>query len=182
IPGPLNGDWKYVLGGWSLGGVVSIQSGAPFTVVNGVGGDRNNDGFNNDRPDIGNPNAPLTSRAIVAANCATGYRNPDTGDCVNRTDVRWVQGTGQPNASTVGRNTLRAGSINNLDVTLTKAIPIGESRRLEFRWEAVNALNHPQFTDVPGRSVVNTPASRFLNRDFTNSGNRTMWVQMRLIF
>ena len=74
--------------------------------------------------------------------------------CVTPADVHWIQGTGLPNASTVGRNTLRAGGINNFDVSLSKSFQIGEQKRLEFRWEAFNALNHPQFTQVPERSVA----------------------------
>lgn len=174
------------MGGWSVAGITSFQSGAPFTVLNGA--DRNNDGYANDRPDIGNPRAPLNTRAMVDGNCATGYRNPDTGTCVNQGDVHWIEGTGLPNASTVGRNTLRAGGINNFDVTLFKSFRFAETKRLEFRWEAFNVLNHPQFTQIPERSVTSTPVSQggspsqFLNRDFTNSGTRTMWIQMKLVF
>jgi hypothetical protein len=75
-----------------------------------------------------------------------------------------------------------AGGINNFDVSLSKSFQIGEQRRLEFRWEALNALNHPQFTRVPERNVVGAPSSRFLNRDFTDSGIRSMWTQVKLVF
>jgi hypothetical protein len=188
IPGPGGSIWKHALGGWSLTGITSFQSGAPFTVANGF--DRNNDLLNNDRPDIGNPNAPLNSRAILApSRCATGYRNPDTDACVTPADVHWIEGTGQPNASTVGRNTLVAGGISNFEAALTKSFRIGEQRRLEFRWEALNVLNHPQFTQIPERTVNDGSAppqaglaSRFLNPDFTNSGTRSMWVQLKLVF
>jgi outer membrane receptor protein involved in Fe transport len=185
IPGPARGWWNHALGGWSLSGITSFQSGAPFTVANGF--DRNNDGIANDRPDIANPAAPLASRAVLAQAsgklaCATGYRNPDTGLCVSPAEVHWIQGTGLPNASTVARNTLQAGGINNFDVNLTKSFRIGEQRRLEFRWEALNALNHPQFTQVPAKDVVGTPASQFLNRNYTDSGIRSMWVQVKLVF
>ncbi|OFW34670.1 MAG: hypothetical protein A3J28_03405 [Acidobacteria bacterium RIFCSPLOWO2_12_FULL_60_22] len=192
VPGPARGFWKYALGGWVIAGIASFQSGAPFSVQNGS--DRNNDGLpGNDRPDISNPRAPLNSRAVLtpasgSQSCTTGYRNPDTGICVTPADVRWVQGTGLPNASTVGRNTLLAGGINNFDVTLSKSFQIGEQRRLEFRWEALNALNHPQLTQVPERNVVGSPGpqaglpSRFLNRDFTDSGIRSMWVQVKFVF
>jgi hypothetical protein len=49
-------------------------------------------------------------------------------------------------------------------------------------------LNHPQYVQVPNNNVFNAPGpagglpSRFLNRDFTNSGIRSMWVQAKLIF
>jgi hypothetical protein len=50
---------------------------------------------------------------------------------------------------------------------------------LEFREEAKNAFNHPQFVNVPLWDVFNTVAGRFLNRDFTDSGIRSMRPQVK---
>jgi outer membrane receptor protein involved in Fe transport len=180
IPGPHSGWTRSALGGWSVAGITTFQSGTPFTVGNGS--DRNNDGFFEDRPDIGNPNAPLNTRAIILPMCATGYQNPDTGSCVMPSDVHWVQGIGFPNASTVGRNTLHTGGTNNFDLNLTKSISLRERARLELRWEAFNALNHPQYIQVPPMQVSGTQAGRFLNRNFTDGGTRTMWVQAKVVF
>lgn len=180
ISGPRSGWMRYALGGWSLAGITTFQSGTPFTVGNGF--DRNNDTLSEDRPDIANPHAPLNTRAITSARCSTGYQNADTLACVSPSDVRWVEGIGFPNASTVGRNTLHTGGTNNFDLNLTKSIPVGAKRRLELRWEALNAFNHPQFIQVPQMNVLATPAGQFLNRDFTNSGIRTMWVQAKVVF
>jgi hypothetical protein len=175
VPGPAAGFLKYALSGWSIAGITSFQSGAPFTVTSTVAGDQR-------RPDIGNPYAPLNTRAIVSQDCRTGYLNKDTNMCVTPAEVHWIQGTGTFNAATVGRNTLRTGGINNFDVSLSKSFQIAEQKRLEFRLEALNALNHPQFTQVPEKSVVNSPPGSFLNRDFTDSGIRSMWVQLKLLF
>lgn len=180
VPGPRPGWAKYAFGGWQLAGITAFQSGTPFSVANGF--DRNNYADKEDRADIGNPTAPLNSRAIIFPSCATGYQNPDTLRCVTPSDVHWVEGIGFPNASTVGRNTLRTGGTNNFDLNLTKSVPIGETRYLELRWEALNAFNHPQYVNVPPRSVFNTPQGQFLNRDFTDSGIRNMWVQVKLVF
>jgi hypothetical protein len=185
VPGPARSFWKYALGGWSIAGISAFQSGAPFTVQNGT--DRGSGSANGGHADISNPNAPLNTRAVLTPAsgsrfCATGYRNPDTDLCVAPADVHWIQGTGPPNATTVGRNTLTTGGINNLDVSLSKSFQIAEQKRLEFRWETFNILNHPQFTQVPERVVVGAPPSRFLNRDFTDSGVRSMWVQLKLVF
>jgi hypothetical protein len=130
VPGPRSGWRKYPLGGWQLAGITTFQSRTPFSAGNGS--DRNNDGILGDRPDIGNPHAPVNTRAIILPKCPTGYQNPNTGSCVSPGDVHWVEGAGFPNAATVGRNTLRTGGTNNFDLNLTKSIPFGEARRLSF--------------------------------------------------
>jgi hypothetical protein len=129
----------------------------------------------------------VNSRAVIAPatgplSCASGYRNPDIVACATPTDVHWIEGSRLPNSATVGRNTLLAGGVNNFEASLSKSFPVGERRRLEFRWEALNAFNHPQFTQVPEKIVAGSPPGRFLNRDFTDSGIRSMWVQLKLIF
>jgi outer membrane receptor protein involved in Fe transport len=194
VPGPRKGQWKHLLGGWSIAGITTFQSGTPYTILNGF--DRNWDGWLGDRPDIGNPRAPPNSRAILRPatgpqGCPTGYRNPDTDACTSPAQVYWVESRGSPNAATVGRNTLRTGRTNNFDLSVSKSVPIGERRRLEFRWEVLNAFNHPRFTMPPNpenRDLRAAPGpqsglpSRFLNQDFTYGGIRSMWVQVKAVF
>jgi len=178
LPSPAIRFVKYALGGWSVAGITSFQSGTPFTVLDGPG---------SSRPDISNPNAPVNTRAIVFENCSTGYQNRDTQACVTPAHVHWIENRGLPDANTVGRNTLLTGGISNFDVTLSKSFHIAEQKHLEFRWEALNTFNHPQFTQVPDRNITSPgpvpgSPSRFLNRDFTDSGIRTMWAQLKLLF
>jgi len=186
IPGPRRGVAKHGLGGWSIAGITTFQSGTPYSLQNGS--DRNNDGFaDNDRPDIGNPNAPLNKRAVITpvsgvGACSTGYRNPDTGACVTPGDVHFVQGRGLPNARTVGRNTLLTGGTNNWDIALAKTFAISERKRLEFRWDAFNAFNHRQFVQVPSSDVVISPPGQFLNLKFTDGGIRSMRMQLKFLF
>ncbi|PYY14646.1 MAG: hypothetical protein DMG60_19625, partial [Acidobacteria bacterium] len=185
IPGPRNGIRKRVLGGWSIAGITTLQSGAPYTVQNGF--DRNGDGFTNDRPDLGNPDAPLNTRAIITpasgpGACSTGYRNPDSGACVSPAEVHFVEGVGLPNSVTVGRNTLLAGGTNNWDAALMKNFPISEKKRFEFRWEAFNVFNHRQFVQAPSRDLVNSPPGEFLNPKFTDGGIRSMRMQLKFLF
>jgi hypothetical protein len=85
---------------------------------------------------------------------------------VTPSEVHWVEGIGFPNASTVGRNSLRTGGTNNFDLNLTKLIPIGENRRLELRWEALNAFNHPQYVNVPPSDVLRYTARPVLESRF----------------
>jgi hypothetical protein len=63
LPGPKSGGSKYALAGWSIAGITNFRSGTPFTVANGP--NRNGFGTKGDRPDIGNPTAPVNNRAII---------------------------------------------------------------------------------------------------------------------
>jgi hypothetical protein len=186
IPGPSRGLLKYLAGGWTFSGQTSLYAGAPYSVMNGY--DRNNDGVAADRADVGNPRAPLNTRAIISGGCDTGYLNPDTNVCVNLSDVHFVQGTGLPGSKTVGRNTLSTGGYNQTWIQLIKAFPFMDTRKLEFRLESTNIFNHTAYLYPPSASVVGSPAasggsvSRFLNMAYTPSMNRTMDVQLKLIF
>ena len=44
-----------------------------------------------------------------------------------------------------GRGILTGPGVNNLDITLMKNTRLGEKMNLQFRAEAFNALNHPNF-------------------------------------
>ena len=179
-----------VLGGWQWNGIVTFQSGAPFTIANGR--DRNGDGQSGpDRPDLGNPNAPHNTRAVVVAagTCATGLQNPDTLTCVTRNDVYAVQvaaATGTsliaPGPATLGRNTERSKPVQNFDMSLFKTFRLNERWKIEYRVEAFNVLNHPQQTGLPGLDVTNTTVGRFLNYDFVSGGRRTARMGLKIIF
>ena len=125
---------------------------------------------------------------MISSSCSTGYLNPDTNGCVTPNDVHFVQGIGLPNSRTVGRNTLFTGGSNTTWLNIIKAFPLKEDRKLEFRLEAMNAFNTPQYGVVPSASVVGSPGpsggqpSRFLNRDYTYTGNRSMNVQVKIVF
>ncbi|HEY6044987.1 MAG TPA: hypothetical protein VIU65_00205, partial [Pyrinomonadaceae bacterium] len=189
-----------LLGGWQLNGVYSLQSGAPFSILNGR--DRNGDGQNIDRPDIGNPTAPHNTRGIIDTACATGFRNPDISSiagngCVSRNSVYVVQvaaasGTNLnlPNGSTIARNTERSKIVNNIDMSVLKTFRLRENLRFELRAEFFNVLNHAQQTGVPGRDVTATQGidsttgspGRFLNWDFISGGRRSGRLGLKIIF
>lgn len=186
-----NNNWAgKLLGGWQVNGIVTFQSGAPFTIVNGL--DRNGDGVATaDRPNLGNPNAPHTSRAVVVpvGTCATGLRNPDTLTCVSAGDVYVIQvptatGTSliQPGGATLGRNTERSNPVQNFDFSLFKLFRFGENLKVEYRIETFNAFNHPQQTGLPGLDVTNTTTGRFLNYDFVTGGRRTARMGIKIVF
>jgi hypothetical protein len=183
LPGPKEGALRYVAGGWQFGGSIFFQSGAPYTLLNGS--DRNGDGVNGlDRPDIGNPNAPHDTRAVIVATtvCSSGYQNPDTKGCVTPNDVYVVQGTGFPNAKTIGRNTEHSKAVETFNTSLFKVFTLTERFKLEYRLETINTFNHQQFTGIPGQSVAGTAAGRYQRFDLLNGGGRTARMGLKLIF
>ena len=180
LPGPKRGALGLVAGGWQISGVTVFQSGAPFTLLNGL--DRNGDGVSTpDRPDLGNPNAPHNTRAVVvaASTCSTLLRNPDTLQCVTRNDVYAVQaaaGSGFPGPAAFGRNTEHSNPVQNFDMSFFKIFRVRENLRLEYRLEAFNVFNHPQ------RDVTNTLAGNFINYTQISGGGRNMRMGLKIIF
>jgi hypothetical protein len=57
------------------------------------------------------------------------------------------------------RSSLRGGGLQNWDMSLFKNVPLGaEQRYLQFRIEAFNVFNHPNFNGVNLNWTVNPPA------------------------
>jgi hypothetical protein len=55
------------------------------------------------------------------------------------------------------RDTLRAGGMQNWDISLFKNIPFGERYSIQLRLEAFNAFNHPNFNDKNYSANVTGP-------------------------
>lgn len=187
LRGPTRGVAGSLVGGWQLSAVATWQTGIPFTVANGT--DRNGDGQTTvDRPDIGNPSAPLNTRAILQSSCATGYANPDLpgSPCVSPTSVHFIEGVGLPNANTVGRNALTLPGLDNIDFAAAKVFRFTERMNLEFRADLFNALNTLNLGyTTPGfgnGQAVTDPAGTFLNQALTQDNPRSMRVMARLSF
>ena len=184
VRGPRRGVLGTLVGGWQLSGIAHWQTGFPFTLVNGT--DRNTDGQSGpDRPDISNASAALNTRAIIKATCATGYGSPDqTGTpCIDPTTVHFIEGTGLPNANTVGRNTLRAPGLDNLDLAIVKRFRFTERMNLEYRLDMFNTLNTLNLGyRVAPRTVNGTAAGSFLDQNQTESISRSMRMRLKFSF
>jgi hypothetical protein len=184
VRGPKQGVLGSLVGGWQLSTISHWQSGLPFTVANGT--DRNGDGQSGpDRPDISNVAAPLNTRAVLKASCPTGFGNPDaTGTpCIDPATVHFIEGSGQPNARTLGRNSLLAPGLDNLDVAISKRFRFNERMNLEFRADMFNALNVLNLGyRVASRTVNGTAGGAFLDFNQTESVPRTMRMRLKFSF
>lgn len=155
--------------GWQLGGILSLQTGQPFSVLTGQGNSAT--GLGNDRPDlIGEPNS-----------------GPHTVQRWFNTDA-FV-----PNAlltfGNSGRNIVRGPGFHNFDFSVLKNTAIREGVNLQFRAEFFNITNHPNFA-LPANvlaapnfgSLFQTPDAAQNNVGLGSGGPRLIQFAVKLNF
>ncbi|HEX9121433.1 MAG TPA: hypothetical protein VF840_12915, partial [Terriglobales bacterium] len=189
LRGPKQGVLGQILGGWSVAPIITLQSGTPFTILNGF--DRDFDGSSlGDRPNIGNQAAPLNTRAKVVATgvCATGLQNPATNGCVTANDVHFVQVTSYSPTSPLieGRNAnLTPTGYFTVDANILKTFRLSERVNFEYRAEIFNITNNQNFNtpvSATNRNVTAATGTNFLNYGLLDGGSRTMRMGLKLIF
>jgi hypothetical protein len=126
-----------LLGGWQWSGLVTYQTGTPFTITNATIGDNagvaNNLGSGSYVDVIGNPTANVPNTQVIGAGPL--LYNPSA----------FAEPTGLTFGNS-GRNSLTNPSRTNFDMGLFKHFPLrSESRAIEFRAEAFNIFNHTQW-------------------------------------
>jgi TonB-dependent receptor-like protein len=142
-----------IVGGFQVGGVLSAMSGTPFNVVQGNANNLNAPG-SGQMPDLVKPNVQIFDDNLKGA-LPTGA-NPASYQYFDRAAFAAVNiPAGQPQRfGTAGRNILRGPGFFNTDLSVFRTIGITEGINLQFRAEALNALNHPNFGN-PGADVSN---------------------------
>jgi hypothetical protein len=122
-----------VIGGWQLGGVMVLQTGAPSTVQT-----QTNTTF-------------AFSSGAQRANILRDP-NPSSGRTLDHwfdTDAFAQPGTNQFGDQGVGL--VRADGIFNVNASIIRAFRLAERKTFQFRGEFFNLLNHPNFL-VPGHT------------------------------
>lgn len=117
-----------LLGAWQVGSIWTVSTGFPLGVA--AGKDQSNTGHGYDRPN--------------ATGLSPKLSNPTTGQWFNLQAFAL-----QPFGSygNLGRNILTGPGIFGLDFSLHKGVRLTEKKHLDFRFEAFNVLNHPNFGD-----------------------------------
>jgi hypothetical protein len=114
-------DW--FLGGWQTNGLLFTQSGLYFSPVLGTS----------------------------TTNTGTGSRPNITGKVTYpKTLTNWFSASAfsspaQYTYGNAGRNSLIGPGRTNVDMSIFKSFPVHEQMYLQFRFEAFNVFNHPQF-------------------------------------
>lgn len=184
----------HILGGWQVNGLVSLQTGSPFSVFDrrqpsfnkactvGVpfasaasvctnsGGDYNLDGERNDRP-----NAPAASVPTSAPN-----KQAAINGFLKRGDF------GAPALGTVGtlgRNTFRWPGFAQTDFSLFKNIKVREGMSVQFRTEMFNILNGTNFLQTADSGHTNNQlASPLLSKSVKTFPGRQIQFGLKFIF
>jgi hypothetical protein len=137
-----------VIRGWELAGIVTIRSGLPFSPT--ITNDTANTGVGSQRPNvIGTPVFPKSVNCwyYVAANKSCTALAPNAAAAF-AVPAQYTYGN-------AGRNILIANTLQQANLSLHRVFRIAESKRLDFRGEFFNALNHPTF----GKPDANINAS-----------------------
>jgi hypothetical protein len=162
----------HALGGFQLNGFFTLQSGAPFTPLNGADPARVLNGIdslvgNAIRPNL-NTTLDVSSMSIIELRAAGGASlfSP-------------LPASGSQRVGNAGRNILRADGIQNLDLGILKNTRLFERHTLQFRADMFNVTNTRNF-GIPNATV--TAGANFLNQWATNGGNRRIILGLRYMF
>ncbi len=155
--------------GWQVGGILTLQSGQPFSVLTGL--NNSTTGLGNDRPNlIGDPNA--------------GPKTVDQWFDTSAFQVNQLLTFGNS-----GRNIVIGPPYRNFDLALMKNNRIGKRVTAQFRVECFNLTNTPHFA-IPS-NVMGSPNFGTLyqtldvaqnNVGLGSGGPRLIQVGLKLIY
>lgn len=160
------GAWNTAFGGWRITGWFSAQTGMYFSpLLSDPGSHLGTGGVGIWRPDVigdwrvenPGPDGWYAPEAFVRP-CAA-----DGSSC---------------RFGSLGRNTLQEPGIWEWTAALAKQFVLSDRLRLEFRWEALNAANHPNYA-TPERSLDSPDAGKIRS---THGQPRQMQFGLRLSF
>ena len=170
-----------VFGGFQVSGVVSVMSGLPFYVIQGVapnllaGGSQqvpnqlnptiNTIGGIGTMAQRGSSGGPWFDNTVLGVNC--------TANCA------WAPETGARFGS-AGRNNLRGPGFFETDLSIYRTFTFSENVKLQFRAEALNATNHANFANP--QADINNASFGFITATTGPNQSRQWRFGMRLSF
>jgi Carboxypeptidase regulatory-like domain/TonB dependent receptor len=159
-----------VLGNWQVNAIVTLQTGEPFNVTASSASDTggNNSSYANC---IGNPYTGATKNpALFAGTHSTGFFiNPAAFS--------------SPTLGTFGSCRPRAWhgpGLEIADLSLFKSFPVVREYRIETRFEAFNAFNHPSFGNPAAN--ISTSGANFGKVTSTTVGPRVFQIAAKFYF
>jgi hypothetical protein len=173
LPGQnMAGAAGHVLGGWQLGGIVTLATGVAETLQLGydqcrcLSGEIFGVSTTDVRPDLtaGGDNNPVLSDGREP----TKYFDRD----------QFIPGPAGFHGN-IGRNTLRIPGVSTFDFSLIKNTRLTEQTNLQFRAEFFNIFNRANFGD-PETRLFSSPGSNFAAGRITKTTTTARQIQFAL--
>jgi hypothetical protein len=156
---------KYALSGWQVGGITTMESGRPFTVI--IQGDRANTGIGQQRPDlVGTPTANCGRSHLVNCISADAFALP----------AQFTYGNAP-------RNLLRGPGDLVTDLSVIKSFPLSGPAQFQLRVEIYNVFNRPNFQNpTTANSTFGTASFGRITATDTNIGMRRLELGGKVLF
>jgi hypothetical protein len=154
------GPLEYLTKDWSIEGLVVARSGFPFnalTLTATIAG-----AF--PRPNVV-PGQPLVLRG---AQCASVLGSACPGGMALNPAAFSAPLAGQQGSE--GRNDIRGFGLMQADLSLGRRVAIGDRFHLQFRTDAFNLFNHPNFANPTGYYLGPTVTTYLASRQMLNKG------------
>ncbi len=190
---PIHRLWKdgpgRLLDNWQTSGIVTAQTGSPFTAVLPGAPAASAAAFGNPaRPDlVGNP----FQAGPVAANPDPRCQTTTLQGGLAADRVKVPQSWFNPCAfasparpfGNEGRNILTGPGFTNIDFSLAKSVAFrGENQRLQFRGDFFNLFNHPNF-DTPNHVLGSSNFAKLLSANgYGTKPPRQIQLSLRYAF
>jgi hypothetical protein len=171
-----------ILGGWQIGGFLTLQSGTPFGPLNGSDPTAALSGIDalvGDpiQPNL-NTNLPISGMTLQELRQAGGSELFSTLAPCSRIGTTLTCAPGD-RFGDAGRNVLRADGIGNVDLSVSKTTRLfAERHRLQFRVDFFNLTNTRNF-GIPEARITNPG---FLDEASTDGGNRRIFLGLKYSF
>jgi len=168
---------------WEISGIVTLHSGNALNLNEfggwGIGGDTSHTGgiepyTLSGRPDCNGPIRNVNQR-VAPSGLQTGY--------IQWFDPSNITDPAPYTFGTCGVGNIRGPAYANVDLGLHKSFLFTENKRLEFRWEALNAFNHPVWTFSGGPANGSfDPGSPNFGHITGSQGARQMQFALKFYF
>ena len=163
----------YVVGNWQVNNIFSARSGTPYNVYYGA----------SDLAGTGNVSWAQYERANLVGDpnqgSCPGGGNVGSASCYFNTSAFAVPAQGT--FGTSGRDAFRSAPYWDVDLSIFRQFPLGETRRFEFRAEAFNLFNTVIFGQ-PGNDISNASTFGKVTSVATGTNARQLQFGAKIIF
>ena len=173
-----------VIGNWEIGGIISAHTGNALT-LNEFGG------WGSFHGDPSNTNGIGPSTLSERPSCNGPVHNVNRRVNATATTPAYIQWFDPSNITDAAPNTFGTCSVGNIrgpgyvnvDLSLHKGFLFTETKKLEFRFEALNAFNHPVWTFSGGPAGGSfDPGSATFGQITGSQSARSLQLALKFLF